>query len=57
MELIIKLGAITPLISGLYMIFAGIVKYINNNPESKLKIFGQSIIQVLLLMLLLMLLQ
>lgn len=44
MDLITKLGAIAPLISGLYMVGAGIVKYMKNNPESKLKIFGQSIL-------------
>lgn len=44
MDLITKLGAIAPLISGVYMVSAGIVKYMKNNPESKLKIFGQSII-------------
>lgn len=44
MDLITKIGAIAPLISVVSMIWAGIVKYMKNNPESKLKIFGQSII-------------
>ncbi|WP_445266755.1 hypothetical protein [Staphylococcus equorum] len=39
-----RLGTIAPFISVVTMVFTGIYKYIKNNPESKLKIFGQSII-------------
>jgi len=44
MDLMTRLGTIAPFISVVSMVFTGIYKYIKNNPESKLKIFGQSII-------------
>jgi len=44
MDLMTRLGTIAPFLSVVTMVFTGIYKYIKNNPESKLKIFGQSII-------------
>lgn len=42
MEIITKIAAAAPIISALYIAITGIVKYIKNNPESKLKIVAQS---------------
>ncbi|PTI73861.1 hypothetical protein BU064_13045, partial [Staphylococcus succinus] len=44
MDLMTRLGTIAPFLSVVTMVFTGIYRYIKNNPESKLKIFGKSII-------------
>lgn len=44
MDLMTRLGTIAPFLSVVTMVFTGTYRYIKNNPESKLKIFGKSII-------------
>ncbi|MGJ5711064.1 hypothetical protein [Staphylococcus equorum] len=44
MEVLKALGAIVPIGTTIYFIIKGTMKYLKDNPESKLRIYGQSII-------------